>query len=361
MNLKRNLGLDLARALAILMVCLSHAVSALAPLGVGVDLFFVLSGFLIGRIYLRAQADAETRPGTFTLFGFWSARWLRTLPPYLAALALFAVAQRLFHNNAVHLDYLVFLQNYLGVDGFGPSWSLCVEEHFYLALPLLGLLIPHLVARRSLPVLLPVLALIPQLLRSIAAATGTLPANWYWRSHLHCEGLILGVWLASLFVDRPSLWLGLRKPAMVASVLPLVLLAYQFTHPDQPLGFRSVVFLLYAIGYSGWLRVAYDLRWTSVAPLARLGRSAIHGLAIVSYSIYLLHTLLLTDLRVLVDAWPRGPVKSSVILLGTLVFSLIFYFAVERPTIVLRDRLLHRDVDKPVAQPASTQNRRKAA
>src|ERR1700712_2974111 len=98
MYANRNFGLDLARALAITMVFLSHGVSALETLGVGVDLFFLLSGFLIGRIYLRSQADAHDKPGTFTLWGFWSARWFRTLPPYLAALAFYVIAQAHFHN-----------------------------------------------------------------------------------------------------------------------------------------------------------------------------------------------------------------------------------------------------------------------
>ena len=92
MHARRNFGLDVARSLAISMVFVSHGISSLDVLGVGVDLFFVLSGFLIGRIYLRAQADAHERPGSYTLWKFWSARWFRTLPPYLAALAFFAVA-----------------------------------------------------------------------------------------------------------------------------------------------------------------------------------------------------------------------------------------------------------------------------
>ena len=119
MSAQRNFGLDLLRALAISMVFLSHGVTALETLGVGVDLFFVLSGFLIGRIYLRAQADAHEPRGSFTLWSFWSARWFRTLPPYFAALALFDFAQHWFHNNPVRHDYLLFLQNYVGMGGRG--------------------------------------------------------------------------------------------------------------------------------------------------------------------------------------------------------------------------------------------------
>ena len=337
MHPKRNFGLDLARALAISMVFLSHGVTALDTLGVGVDLFFVLSGFLIGRIYLRSQTDAHEQPGTFTLWSFWSARWFRTLPPYLAALGLFALAQTHFHNNPIHPYYLLFLQNYLGMAGFGPSWSLCVEEHFYLALPLLGYLALKL-GRRHLLWLLPTLALLPELLRN----TLPLPDNWYWRTHLHAEGLILGVWLAHLFVDRPALWQRFRPAALTLSPLPILLLAYQFAHPTQPLAFQKSVFLLYALGYTAWLRLFYDLRWTPRNPAARLLAATIHFLALASYSIYLLHTLLFTDIRVLLTNLPRGSLKSTVILITTLALSTLFYYAVERPTITLRDRLLKK-------------------
>ena len=134
----------------------------------------------------------------------------------------------------------------------------------------------------------------------------------------------------------------MRTPAMALALLPLVLLAYQFAHPVQPLLFQKSVFLLYAIGYSAWLRLAYDLRWSPTSPLARLIKRAIAGLALASYSIYLLHTLLFTDLRVLLTTMPRGPLKTTLILATTLVLSTLFYFAVERPTITLRDRLLRK-------------------
>ena len=338
MHAQRNFGLDLARAVAITMVFLSHGVTALDTLGVGVDLFFVLSGFLIGRIYLRSQADAHEAPGTFTLLGFWSARWFRTLPPYFAALALFALADLHFGNNPIRLSYLLFLQNYLGMAGFGPSWSLAVEEHFYLALPLLGYLGLRL-GRRHLVWLLPLLALLPEFLRN----TLPLPANWYWRTHLHAEGLVLGVWLACLFVDhRATLWPRLRSLAIPIAILPPALLAYQFANPIQPLPFQKSVFLLYALGYTAWVRLAYDFRWTPTHPASRLLKHTVAGIALASYSIYLLHTLLFTDIRVLLAGMPRGAPKSILILAATLALSTLFYFAVERPTIALRDRLLRK-------------------
>ncbi len=340
MPAQRNFGLDLARATAITMVFLSHGVTAFESLGVGVDLFFLLSGFLIGRIYFRAQTDAEHRPGSFTLWSFWSARWLRTLPPYIAALGLFALLQLRFGNNAVHPYYLFFLQNYVGMDGFGPSWSLCVEEHFYLALPLLGFVLLRIAGRRNMVWLLPLLALAPQFLRTFAALTGGLPEHWYWRTHLHCEGLILGVWLAYVFVDRRELWQRLRLPAMTLAAIPVAILIYQNLVLVQPLAFQAMVFLLYAIGYAAWLRLLYDVRWSPMAAAGRWLKGAIQGLALASYSIYLVHTAVFTDVRVLAVGWARGPAKTVAILLAALLVSVVFYYAVERPAIVLRDRLL---------------------
>lgn len=184
------------------------------------------------------------------------------------------------------------------------------------------------------------LALAPQILRTGSVLVSGLPSNWYWRTHLHCEGLILGVWLAAVFVDRPALWEKLRRPAMPLAIIPVAILVYQNLVPNQPLAFRATVFLLYAVGYAAWLRLLYDVRWSPETSIGKMAKTAVHGIALASYSIYLVHTLLFTDVRLLIDGWPRGFAKTATILASTLVGSAIFYFAVERPTILLRDRLL---------------------
>lgn len=344
MHGKRNFGLDLARAAAITMVYLSHGVTAFASLGVGVDLFFVMSGFLIGRIYFRAKAKGE-----FSLWGFWQARWGRTLPPYFAALALFAIASFYFPKNPIHWYYVFFLQNFLGMTGFGPSWSLCVEEHFYLALPILAWGMERIFGMRSFLWLLPAAALVPQLLRSsYLLLKGGLPVDWYWMSQFHCEGLILGVLLAFLFVHRHDLdlWDKLRPISAVLAVIPFALLIGQAIHPTTSWWLHGGIFLYYALGFAGWVRLLYDLHWNPATSVTRLTKNAIHGLALCSYSVYLVHVLLFTDIRFMIDGWPRGPVKSGFILGTTFLGGVIFYFLVERPTIVLRDKYLK---EHPVA------------
>jgi peptidoglycan/LPS O-acetylase OafA/YrhL len=334
----RNFGLDLVRALAITMVFCSHGVTAMRTLAVGVDLFFVLSGFLIGRIYFRSRRD-----GSFSLWRFWQMRWWRTLPPYFAALLLFAVNPRTFPVDPVRWYYALFLQNYVGVVGFSPSWSLCVEEHFYLLLPLLAGLAFLVAGKKSFLWLLPIVALVPMVLRfAFLLSPHGLPANWFWMTHFHSEGLTLGVFLAYLFVYRRDLWDRIRPLALGLAAAPFLLVSLVTVHPIPNMRFNAVIFLLYAVGYAGFLRVVYDLRWQPRFALARLAKRSIQGLALCAYSIYLVHTLLFQDIRYLIDGMARGPLKSGIILGASLVFGILFYFLFEKPSIDMRDRYVER-------------------
>jgi peptidoglycan/LPS O-acetylase OafA/YrhL len=337
LSVNRNFGLDLARAAAITGVFFSHGVTAMAPFGVGVLLFFLLSGFLIGRIYLRSQSS-----GKFPFWEFWVSRWFRTLPPYYIALGLIALLNLHFRSTPLHLYHLAFLQNYLGTEGFGPSWSLCVEEHFYLALPLMGFVVISVFGRRSLFWLLPLAALIPETLRAVLFFNGKFPTEWYFRTQFQAEGLILGVWLAYVIVDRPELWRKLRTPAIPLTILPIGSIAYSYLFMHKAVFFQVSANLIYAIGFAAWLRLLYDLRWNARGALSLLAKSTIHGLALASYSIYLVHTLIFIDVRIILESWSRGAIKSIVILIASMAVSVLFYFLVERPTIQLRDRYLKK-------------------
>lgn len=163
----RIFGLDLMRAVAIVLVVFSHADDLLdshwaADPGVaasdGVDLFFVLSGFLIGGVLLRTTEMSDV-PRTRLLFDFWQRRWLRTLPNYylflLINVLLVAVgtAPGILHWNT--LVYAVFLQNFtFPLDlFFWESWSLAVEEWFYLIFPVALLFVIPLAGLRHAPLL----------------------------------------------------------------------------------------------------------------------------------------------------------------------------------------------------------------
>lgn len=147
----RIFGLDLMRSIAVLLVVHSHAddlLDAYWPMDPGaaaldgVTVFFVLSGHLIGNILLR-MCDATDVPWWKRVLDFWQRRWLRTLPNYYLflviniALVAAGLAPGLLNENA--FAYVVFLQNFIiPLDlFFWESWSLAVEEWFYLLFPLL--------------------------------------------------------------------------------------------------------------------------------------------------------------------------------------------------------------------------------
>lgn len=150
MSKERHFGLDIIRAFAISIVLWQHCnvITFYLPYSVpkafsklnlidGVDLFFVLSGFLIGRILLKVEWSNYT-----SILAFWKRRWWRTLPNYFLFLIiniilLFINISPGLKSHAV-LYYFVFLQNlHKPVDVFfWESWSLCIEEWFYLLFPL---------------------------------------------------------------------------------------------------------------------------------------------------------------------------------------------------------------------------------
>lgn len=145
----RNYGLDVIRATAIVLVVLSHCTfilpefnsqltDAIRLLGAtGVDIFFVLSGYLIGGILLRKLKTKKTRFSD--LVHFWKRRWLRTLPNYFVVLILNILLILFFGNGLVNEVwlYIPFLQNFTSPhpDFFTEAWSLSIEEYAYLILP----------------------------------------------------------------------------------------------------------------------------------------------------------------------------------------------------------------------------------
>ena len=142
---KRNVGLDLIRAIAIAIVVFFHG-DSLLPTGsskymaiggvYGVELFFVLSGFLIGTILLKVIAEREA--SLRSIYQFWIRRWFRTLPNYyLFLLANVAVVLVLNEQWRLSLEHLVFVQHFTSFDRalMPEAWSLCIEEWFYLSFP----------------------------------------------------------------------------------------------------------------------------------------------------------------------------------------------------------------------------------
>lgn len=144
----RNVGLDVLRSIAVWNVLIMHLTLTLysakaisivwLPLPDGVDLFFVLSGFLIGRILINSFVDNQYIT-TNNILHFLSNRWFRTLPNYYFLTAIVFGLTILTSKHLFNPIYnLLFLQNISSnIFNFYPeTWSLCIEEWFYLLFPL---------------------------------------------------------------------------------------------------------------------------------------------------------------------------------------------------------------------------------
>lgn len=288
-------ALDGLRAVAVAAVVVFHAGQpALAPGGfLGVDLFFVLSGFLITGILAR-EFD---RTGAIALGGFYLRRFLRLMPALILVVAAYLLAGPLLwphYGTAAHVRDAAVTLAYLSDYGFalwgvpeylGHSWSLSVEEHFYLVWPLLlpAILRSARPARAAL-----VLYLAAATWRAFAFAhDGWLMA--YYRFDVRFAGILLGCVLALWLRERDAAGRGAAlpfSPLYPAAALVLTFMFARWGSQDaylaaMPLAELSAAALILAVTRpsvqaGGWLA-----KTLSAAPLTALGR--------LSYGVYLWH------------------------------------------------------------------------
>lgn len=278
-------SLDTLRSLAIILVLIAHIILGygapplLAPLqlgGMGVDLFFVLSGWLLGRQLFQEISNT----GNLDIRRFWYRRWIRTLPAYYAVLGMISVQQILTKENwNFPVDYLFFLQNYhQPFEIFQVSWSLAVEEQFYLIIAPAVVILWHIPVRTRFTVLL-IALLIPSVLRYL-----NLYENEY-QTHVRVDGCIAGVLLAYISTQHTILWQKLSNastPIFIVSSTAFFLYFFQRYVPlawltDPGMLERSLIF-------SGWVLFAVQKKNRSFWRVP-----GANYIATRSYSLYLLH------------------------------------------------------------------------
>jgi peptidoglycan/LPS O-acetylase OafA/YrhL len=354
----RSPVLDGVRGLACLMVLMHHCgrgrgVSWGARVfhGVsvagwaGVDLFFVLSGFLITGLLLDARDRAEGP------FRFWSRRAFRILPLAYAFLAIVFFSpiwrQEPWHPGiyAEQWWFWLFANNWLvlpkpaldhGV--LAHFWSLAIEEQFYLLWPLftLGL------APRKLETLCLVVLIMSFVFHLAAVALHVDPDLVLSLTPARLDGLVLGAWLAlGLRRNRRSLAMlnSHRSRVMAAAALSVLLLlparGLPVRHPwvlaVGPLGL-SLIFTLFLSGLLASPKGFLVRRICEIQPLVVLGR--------ISYGFYVLHAPVVASLR---RHWPvaDGSLADALgffttALLASAAIAAISWFALERPLLRLR-------------------------
>jgi peptidoglycan/LPS O-acetylase OafA/YrhL len=340
---ERDVNLDRLRATAIALVVASHVgqmwptplpgVTRFTALGAyGVDLFFALSGWLIGGLFWREMSAR----GNVQVPRFVLRRVLRTVPCYLVALALAWGAVRVAEPQRAGFDwrYLFFLQNYeQTMPYFLVSWSLCIEEHFYLLMPIVMVLVCRL--RPGLPAKLWPLCFLPWVLRSLRPpeTIGMFGMPWT-ATHLRFEGLLAGVLAAWVARNDAAAWTSIVRWAKVL-VVPLlgagVIVFYVSHHYFYVAGLTFMT-----LGFLSLLVAGVGAR-----PRTGRGHRFVKAVAVGSYSGYLTHALMIHLARRTIA---RFAIESSLLRLaifGALIAggATAFFWFVERPSLAVRDRL----------------------
>jgi peptidoglycan/LPS O-acetylase OafA/YrhL len=351
-------GLDTLRAIAIVWVMLFHSFlmgglgpdwSWLSRFGwMGVDLFFVLSGFLIGT-----QVLAPLSEGKRLSFGdFYVRRAFRILPAFCVALMLYIFwpAFREAEGMEPWWKFLTFTINlnidYLNRGAFSHAWSLCVEEHFYLLFPILAVGLLHRPAQWKFAALCIALVLGAIALRAVLWRHGmdgdqSIPRNWfvediYYPTWNRLDGLLCGVMLATLKTFRPQAWRNARRFANLSSFAGLCVLALAFWLFSDRTGLLANTL--------GWPILSLGL---GLMVFAAAGRDCLVGtlhvpllgwLAGISYSLYLVHKGVY---HVVQAHW--GPLLADTGLLAVCAYGgaailggAALHYTVERPFLQLR-------------------------
>ncbi len=320
---KRSFGLDFLRTIAILCVVLSHTSFLIAGkltnvfnkyFGfIGVEVFFVLSGFLIGGILIQIQIKKEGT--TFQrLKSFWIRRWLRTIPNYYLMLVVYFALHFFVYKEFLLFDYkywlyFIFLQNIVTPHPafFEAAWSLSIEEWFYLTFPIVILFFSWFISKfyevdtKLKTILFSVLFYI------IICLSARIVINYnthsLWDSNfrkimpLRLDSISIGVLFAYLKFRFPKIWLLNRKQYFKLGIIGFLSLSYFFINTyilrmQEGFLLKTFFFTLLSISVGFTLPFFENLTYIKNTFISEL----ITKISIYSYSIYLTHPLIISIL-----------------------------------------------------------------
>lgn len=360
-------GLDHLRAAAIVLVLLFHynyyygvpgwLVSFSSFGWSGVDLFFVLSGYLISDKLFRAF----NARGRIDFKGFYWNRFLRIIPAYLAVVGIYFSFPDLQEGRGLQplWKFLTFTQN-ISIDlyknTFSHAWSLCVEEHFYLLLPILLHFIYSKNIAHKAAYYFAAVAVLGIVIRFYFWDAFVAPMfgqarimaaikEIYYPTYTRLDGLLVGVAIAAVFRYNPSLKAALEKYAngiLALSVVLLIITYFLFGGTLVSLRFTSLTMSVFGFPL---VSLAYGLLViAAMSPKCFLSRYTFWPtamLATLSYSIYLSHKIInhVVNTRLKHVLGLESYQVFPLCLIGAVLFGLALYLIVEKPFLMLRDRV----------------------
>lgn len=357
-------GLDHLRALAIFYVFLFHYfilsggqpewLPDFAKFGwTGVDLFFVLSGFLIS-----SQLFVQIKQGQNISFKqFFLKRFFRIIPAFLVTVGLYFCFPVFREKESLPplWKFLTFTQN-LGLDlksfgTFSHAWSLCVEEHFYLFLPLTLILFQQLKFIKKSYWVLIALFLFGFAIRIYSYNQIYLPKmedenNWlYWYKYIYyptynrLDGLLVGVSIATVYQFLPTVWNKVYRYGNLFIVFSLLVLTSAYFLCSDQMTFNASIFgfPLVALGY-GFMVIGAISR-TSF--LYKQSSKITTFIATLSYGIYLTHKGVIHVTHQLFKDFEIDNNLMLLICMTTCVaFAYLLHLTIEKPFMKLRNRII---------------------
>lgn len=366
---ERVFGLDLLRAVAIMVVVYGHGMHFVSPdlpielltlpILDGVTLFFVLSGFLIGRILLKT-INHEQFNGRM-LLQFWIRRWFRTLPNYYLVLTLIILTALITGDRTPPmpenmLPYYLFSQNlaWPHPEFFGEAWSLAIEEWFYLTIPIPLLIISKakkLDLRRFMWLYIFAVIAGSTLLRIYLVSIHGFDNKHDWNYGLkmqvitRMDSLILGVLGAYVSLYHKDIWIKAGHPLIFWSGVALLLFDRGMRLHEDNMTYLN--YLALSITSIATLMLLPRLSTWQAMP-GSIGK-AITFISVISYSMYLINQALIAETimpylmpRMMHLLWRLGDhvhlIQYTLFWVFTIAGSAMLYRYYEKPMTHLRER-----------------------
>ena len=352
----RTYGLDVFRSIAIILVVHIHGLYMLNNTileGIpwiniidGVELFFVLSGFLIGSILIKTIDKNNYKLNIKTILHFWKRRWFRTLPNYY--LILFLNIIFVYFNiidgdiNQFSYKFFIFTQNFFNplTDFFWESWSLTIEEWFYIILPICLLIVLKMIPKKKgiLIVIITLMAL-PLCYRIMQSNK---IVNYFWWDVefrkvvvMRLDTIIYGVLAAYIKYYYYDIW---KKHTKLLFIIGLIAALIIPNIPKDPNSFFAKTFYFNLTTISATLLLPYA---DSIKKFkSSIGKIITH-ISLISYSMYLINLALIS--QVMAKNFPitsptEGFIKYIIYWLIVITGSTLLYFFFEKPIMELREK-----------------------
>jgi peptidoglycan/LPS O-acetylase OafA/YrhL len=354
---KRNLNLDILRTLAVFLVLGHHAEPCPIEINqllfyftsfwqrggwIGVNVFFVLSGFLVSSLIFREYQKTDN----FAAKTFLIRRGLKIYPPFYLLLAItffanvFIFEQSFLSNIRFYLGELLFLQNYLG-GIWVHTWSLAVEEHFYLGLAFFTY---YIIKRKksgtnpfdSIPAVFIFFAVVCLILR--ITASYVVPFSWRWHqvgTHANIDSLLFGVFLAYFYhfkTEEFAAFVSKRRYPLVTAGILIMLVAFFYSRKEYSFIITYYPTLLY-LGCGMLLSGFLFMKLKDNLVINFIGYLGQH-----SYSIYLWHLP--------VAVWLCVPLFGANSSYESWYLSTIFYYVLSVVVGIVMGRLIEYPVLK---------------